>query len=165
MHDELKKGLLISDFNVENLSAYLRNDRSEPRVDVSVSPFGQVVQTLLDESLPCWDAKPDFVVVWTRPETALESFRSLLAFSDVDSKDLFAEVDKYAAHLLAAKDRTRVMFAPSWVMPESRRASIEGVGVMRVQIVRGLTTVQSTIPPGVFLQGKAAACGPRRAGA
>jgi len=136
MQHELK-GLLISDFNLENLAAYLRNDGSRPAVDVAVSPFGQVVPTLLDDGAPCWRSNPDFVVVWTRPEAVLKSFSRLLAFSGVDLEDLFAEVDAYAADLLSAKDRTRVMFVPSWSMPALHRgrgmlALAPRVGIPRV---------------------------------
>ena len=111
------KGLLVSDFNVENPSAYLKNDGSDPRVDTSAIPYGQIGQTLVDASLPCWQSDLDFVVIWTRPDAVLETFGDLLAFSDVDVKRLYEQVDEYAAHLLAIKHRTKVIFVPTWVVP------------------------------------------------
>src|SRR5436309_3562887 len=90
--DLLKKGLLISDFNSENLSAYLKNDVSDPCVDTPTILYGQVGQTLVDASLPCWQSDLDFVVIWTRPEAVLEMFGNILAFSDVDVKRLYEEV-------------------------------------------------------------------------
>src|SRR5947208_2167327 len=94
--DPLRKGLLISDFNAENLSAYLKNDGNDPRVDTATVPYGQVNQTLVDARLPCWQSDLNFVVIWTRPEASLEVFGNLVAFSDVDLKRLYEQVDEYA---------------------------------------------------------------------
>jgi FkbH-like protein len=114
--DLLRKGLLVSDFNVDNLSAYLKNDVSDPRVDALTIPYGQIGQTLVDGSQPCWQSDLDFVVIWTRPEAVLGMFGNLLAFSDVDMKCLYEQVDEYAARLLAIKDRAKVFFVPTWVV-------------------------------------------------
>src|SRR5262245_6269722 len=111
------KGLLISDFNVENLSAYLKHDRNDPAVDTSTIPYGQVGQVLVDASLACWQSKLDFIVVWTRPEAVLEMFSDLTAFSDVEVKRLYEQVDEYAARLVALKERAKVIFVPTWVVP------------------------------------------------
>src|SRR5712691_1292223 len=105
VRDLQTKGLLISDFNAENFSAYLKNDGSDPTIDTSTIPYGQVGQTLVDASLPCWQSDLDFVVIWTRPEAVLKMFGDLLSFSDVDVRRLYEQVDEYAAHLLAMRDR------------------------------------------------------------
>src|SRR5437763_13500561 len=111
------RGLLISDFNIENLSAYLKREKNLPAVDsVSIS-YGQVFQTLLDEKASGWSDDPDFVVVWTRPEGVLTAFRDLLSCSRVSDQDLDREVDAYAAALLNASTRTQAMFAPTWSIP------------------------------------------------
>ena len=111
------RGLLISDFNIENLSSYMKRDNEMPAVD-SVSSFhGEVFQTLLDEKAPAWSSNPDFVVVWTRPEGVLQAFRDLLSCSRVSDQDLNREVDSYAAALLRASKRIRAMFVPTWVIP------------------------------------------------
>jgi len=47
----LRKGLLISAFKAENLSAYLKNDASDPRVDKSTIPYGQVGQAVGSRAL------------------------------------------------------------------------------------------------------------------
>src|SRR2546427_965261 len=115
--DLRRKGLLISDFNAENLSAYLKNDGSEPRVETSTIAYGQVGQTFVDANLPCWQSDLDFVVTWTRPEAVLEMFGNLLDFADVDVERLYGQVDEYAAHLLGMRERAKVIFAPTWVVP------------------------------------------------
>ena len=111
------RGLLISDFNIENLSAYLKRDKNLPAVDFVSISYGEVFQTLLDEKAPGWSGDPDFVVAWTRPEGVLAAFRDLLSCSRVRDQDLDREVDAYAAALLGATKRTRAMFAPTWVIP------------------------------------------------
>src|SRR5262249_4559180 len=111
------KGLLVSDFNAENLAAYLRNDSNEPAVDCEVAPFGQVAQSLLEASLPFWQLPLDFVVVWSRPEAVLESFARALDGFAVDADVIRKEVDTYCQQLLLAKDRARVIFVPTWGLP------------------------------------------------
>src|SRR5437763_3400 len=111
------RGLFISDFNIENLSAYLKRDKNLPAVDSISISYGEVFQTLLDEKAPGWSGDPDFVVAWTRPQGVLGAFRDLLGCSRVSDQDLDREVDAYAAALLAATKRTRAMFAPTWGIP------------------------------------------------
>src|SRR2546430_2026005 len=111
------KGLLISDFNIENLSSYLKKEANAPSIDsVSIS-HGEVFQTLLDDAAPCWSARPDFVVVWTRPEGVLGAFRDLLRCSPVNEEELNREVDAFSAALLEASKRTLAMFVPTWAIP------------------------------------------------
>jgi FkbH-like protein len=111
------RGLLISDFNIENLSSYLKKEPNAPAVDSVSTCYGEVFQTLLDDTAPCWSERPDFVVVWTRPEGVLEEFRKLLDCSSVNRKDLNGQVDAFSAGLLRASKRTQVMFVPTWVIP------------------------------------------------
>ena len=68
------RGLLISDFNIENLASYLKKEPNAPVIESVSVCYGQVSQTLLDDAAPIWSERPDFVVVWTRPEGVLEAF-------------------------------------------------------------------------------------------
>jgi FkbH-like protein len=111
------KGLLISDFNIENLSSYMKKETNPPTIDSVDISYGEVFQTLLDEKAPGWSGDPDFVVAWTRPEGVLGTFRDLLSCSRVSDQDLDREVDAYAAALVGASKRTRAIFAPTWVIP------------------------------------------------
>src|ERR1700730_18152535 len=111
------KGLLISDFNVENLSAYLKNDSNAPHLVCQVAPYGQVTQSLLYASLPFWQPAPDFLVVWTRPESVLERFARALSGFSVDGAMVRKDVDEYCQNLLLAKHRARIVFVPTWVVP------------------------------------------------
>jgi FkbH-like protein len=110
-------GLLISDFNIENLSSYLKKEPNAPAIDSVITCYGEVFQTLLDDAAPCWSERPDFVVAWTRPEAVLEAFRKLLDCCSVNEKDLNAQVDTFSAALRQASKRTGALFVPTWVIP------------------------------------------------
>jgi FkbH-like protein len=111
------KGLLISDFNVENLSSYLKKDVTAPSIDSARISYGEVFQTLLNKDAPVWSDHADFVVVWTRPNGIISAFRDLLSCRSVNEGDLDREVDAFLAALLAARKRTRAVFVPTWVIP------------------------------------------------
>ncbi len=110
-------GLLISDFNIENLSAYLTNDQGVPSIESVIAPYGQVTQTLLDASQPCWQRELNFILVWTRPEGAIESFQKLLAGSPIDEDRLRNEVDDYCQKVAIASRRAKITFVPTWIVP------------------------------------------------
>lgn len=111
------KGLLISDFNIENLSSYLKKEPNAPAIDSVMTCYGEVFQTLLDNTAPCWSDRPDFVVAWTRPEAVLEAFQKLLDCCSVNENDLNAQVDTFSAALCEASKRTGAIFVPTWVVP------------------------------------------------
>jgi len=117
MNNSAKRGLLISDFNIENLSAYLTNDQGIPSIESVIAPYGQVAQTLLDASQPCWQTELDFMVVWSRPEGVIESFQKLLAASPIDEGRLRNEVDDYCQKVAIASRRVRTTFVPTWIVP------------------------------------------------
>ena len=111
------KGLLISDFNITNLSSYLKKEANAPVIDSVTTSYGEVFQTLLDDAAPCWTQMPDFVVVWTRPQAVLEEFRKVLDCCSVNRNDLNGQVDAFSAALLRASKRTQAMFVPTWAIP------------------------------------------------
>src|SRR5437667_10719843 len=111
------RGLLISDFNINNLSSYLKREPNAPAIDSVTTCYGEVFQTLLDDTAPCWRERPDFVVVWTRPEAVLEEFRKLLDCRSANRKDLQGQVDAFSEGLCRASERTQAIFIPTWVIP------------------------------------------------
>ena len=110
------KGLLISDFNIENLSSYLKKEPNAPAIESVSVCYGQVSQTLLDDAAPIWSERPDFVVAWTRPEGVLEAFRRMLDCCSVSENDLNEQVDAFIAALHRASRRTAAIFVPTWVI-------------------------------------------------
>jgi FkbH-like protein len=114
-------GLIISDFTADLLAQVLANDGHTPCVSATVSPFGQVSQTLLDPSLPCWRSHPDFIFVWTRPESAVPPFQRVRELGPVSDGEITAAVDAFSESLLAAAQRVEYVFVPTWVSPASER--------------------------------------------
>jgi FkbH-like protein len=110
------KGLLISDFNIENLASYLKKEPNAPAIESVSVCYGQVSQTLLDDAAPIWSERPDFVVAWTRPEGVLEAFRRMLDCCSVSENDLNEQVDAFTAALHRASRRTAAIFVPTWVI-------------------------------------------------
>jgi FkbH-like protein len=110
------KALLISDFNVDAFAGILSND-DDPAIESVVAPFGQVMPTLVERSLGCWESKPDFAVVWTRPEGVIGAFSLALDHERVASEEILLEVDEYSSLLLRLCDSVRFSLVPTWVLP------------------------------------------------
>jgi FkbH-like protein len=113
--------LLVSDFNVKTLGALLANAEEEPGFEVVEAPYGQVVPVLIGGHEECWRKSIEVAVVWTRPEAVIPSFRDVLEFKGVDRAALDAEVDAYAAQLVTAASRPRMLLVPSWELAPSNR--------------------------------------------
>jgi FkbH-like protein len=131
----VKAGLVLSDFNSDNLAAYLRNDKNGIQANCESAPFGQITQYLLDADNAVWRPFLDFAVVWSRPEAVLESFGRALAGLAVDRAELMAEVDEYCRRVLLAEGRARVLFVPTWVVPGSH----SGHGMLALAADGGVT--------------------------
>ncbi len=117
------KGLLISNFTIDNFAGYLNNDEDLPRVKSVIAPFDQVIQVLADKDSDCWKNKADFTVVWTRPESVIRSFNHILDYRNISIEKLLAEVDEYSSLLLSIRDRVKFVFVPLWVFPSYHRGS------------------------------------------
>jgi FkbH-like protein len=117
------QGLLVADFTVDELAQVLSNPTERPTVAAQVAPFNQVTQSLLAEA-PA-DAR-DFVVVWTRPETAVPSFARLIESEPVKPSDLMADVDAFCDLVVKAAAQYRFVFVPTWTTPHWYR----GLGLL-----------------------------------
>ena len=113
--------LLLADFNVGNLAAYMRNDREEPVVEIIEAPYDQVVPVLADPTHACWDGLVRYAVVWTRPESVSPTFADMLRGRSTDIGKLEAEVDSYAELLIAVGARLRLLCVPVWVADPHQR--------------------------------------------
>ncbi len=129
--------LIVSDFNAENFAGYLSNDGNEPSVLASVAPFGQVMQTLTDFSLPCWQEPVEFLIVWTQPHRVLESFNTFLEYSRFPIENCLEEVDAYCQLLSRVAKRVQAVFVPSWVVSTYCR----GLGMIDLKSEYGIASV------------------------
>ena len=110
------RGLLLSDFNIENFAGYLRNAAAEEPMTIRVAPFGQVQSLLADERASEWEPGLHFAVVWTRPEGVIPAFRDALAFNKFDTSEVDRQVDVFAAAINLASTRARYFFTMDWVL-------------------------------------------------
>ncbi len=99
--------LLVSDFNLANLQRIL--SARMPEMDYQLAPYGNVFQTLHGLG-----SRPDFALVWTRPERISASFQDLLNFGPPDLSQALAEVDSFADLLLACASQGTQLFVPLW---------------------------------------------------
>ncbi|MCP4004597.1 MAG: HAD-IIIC family phosphatase [bacterium] len=123
MGDQKTSCLLISDFNLGNLSGYLGNDDEAPSVVAKLTPFGQVMPSLLDAGAEAWRDAHDLALVWTRPEGVIESFA---AFQRGESHDLerpLEEVDSFCRAIEGATDRVKAVLVATWTIPGFRRGT------------------------------------------
>ena len=112
------RGVLVSDFTIDDLAHQLALVPGALELRAQVAPFGQVVQVLMQPPDP--DAA-DFAVVWTRPESTIPSFARVRAFEAVDPAALAAEVDQFCELLIRGLARYRFAFVPTWTMPPYER--------------------------------------------
>lgn len=108
------KALLISDFSINNLAGYLKNDLLEQHLQTVIAPFNQVHQTLIDPTLECWKENYDYAIIWTQPERVLKIFQAYLNNEEIILEDLLNEIDDFANLIISASFRVNVLFIASW---------------------------------------------------
>lgn len=126
MNKDQVRTILISDFNLENFSGYLKNDAQSPKIDPSIAPFGQVSQVLMDEKLECWQECKDLAIVWTQPEGVIDSFRKALDFNSITLEKVLEDVDAYSEALTNLTGRVKILLVPTWALP----TGIAGYGIL-----------------------------------
>lgn len=114
-------GLAISDFNMANFSGYINNDQDSPVVNMTVAPFGQVTQTLMDDKLECWNRKYDFAIIWTLPQNIILSFNDVFNYKNTSMENILKEVEEFASLILQMKEKFNFIFVPTWVTPHFYR--------------------------------------------
>jgi FkbH-like protein len=110
------KALLISDFSINNLSGYLKNELAEFRFQTSIAPFNQVHQVLLDFNLECWQDEYDCAIAWTQPERVLKSFQSFLLHEPIEIEVILDEVEKFASLILPVAKKVKKVFIANWTV-------------------------------------------------
>jgi FkbH-like protein len=112
------RGLLVADFTIDELASVLRKDPGRPSVDAHVAPFNQVTQSLLASPS---DDEADFLLVWTRPESAAPSFGRLADCEPVQLEAIDEEVDAFCALAAKAAAAYRVVFVATWTQTHWQR--------------------------------------------
>jgi len=127
-------GLLISDFNAQNLVGLLDNSPEPPRFAIRHAPFGQVMQALTDPTMDGWQPEPDVLIVWTRPQSVLPGFQRLLENARPGAEPLSAQVDAFSEAVRAASTRARWVLVVTWTLPTYER----GLGLIDWKSEQGL---------------------------
>lgn len=130
------RGALVADFTIDELAGILRRSPERPTVAAAVAPFNQVAQSLLTSPAP--DAS-DFVLVWTRPESAVPLFGRLLESESVPLPAVLAEVEAFCDLIVKGAKGYRFAFVPTWTLPHWHR----GLGLLdaREGVTRALTAM------------------------
>jgi len=128
-----QKLLIVSDFNADNLSAYLNADQDTQGVDARTAPFGQPAQVLLDGSMACWE-DVRLAVVWTRPEGVIDGFRRLSQGEPIFQSEILDQVDQWCVILQSAAERVNAIFVPLWTIPAWDR----GLGFIDLKHEQGI---------------------------
>jgi FkbH-like protein len=106
----------IADFNIEMLARLVAHT-VVPGAEVATAPFGQVMPALAGGPPgPDWTA-----VVWTQPESVIDTFRRALAFEAVAADQAVAETRAYAEAIARFAAGARAVLVPAWVRPPWQR--------------------------------------------
>ncbi|MEI6437397.1 MAG: HAD-IIIC family phosphatase [Candidatus Omnitrophota bacterium] len=111
------RGLILSDFTVDTLKAFLVNDPQAPAWNIDIAPYGQVLPILNNPGDPLWAAHPDVTIIWTQITHAIPSFRKLLSFEAVDPAQLLKECDTFIDAIINASTHSRFVLLASWTLP------------------------------------------------
>jgi len=137
MNDQEYKCLLISDFNINNFAGYLNNDNDFPKVNATVAPFGHVIPALVDKNLECWHTRYDFAVIWTQPESVIQSFNHIFHYRNIQINNILKEVDEYSSVVMNIQNRVDFAFLPTWVFPSYHR----GFGMLDMKNGIGIANI------------------------
>ncbi len=135
------KGVLISDFSINNLAGYLSNNSIEQPVKCFIAPFNQVHHTLIDANLECWKHQSDFAVVWTLPERILKNFAALLNYENFDFADLKKEVEEFTSLIINASSRVKLTFVATWSIDTTQ----QNYGILTTKPDTGIINVLAQI--------------------
>jgi FkbH-like protein len=112
--------LVLSDFNVQPLADYLRNDAAPP-CDAVVGPFGQVAPVLLDLIAGRTYENIEYLFIWTQPEAVISGYKSVLAYEAVTEETILAEVAGFVELIIKTAERLKAVFVAGWTQPYFHR--------------------------------------------
>lgn len=118
-----KNAVLISDFNLSNFQALLNLDQNNPIIIADIVPFGQVMQYLLNGDSEIWKNKYDIAIIWTQPESIVNSYSELLNNSVLNENLLIEEVDQFINSIFNIAEKVNTVFIPLWNKPLHLRGS------------------------------------------
>lgn len=106
--------ILLSDFNIDLFARYLKNSAGTPRFEVMPTAYGQIFQSLYSPPPPKTDIDR-FAVIWSRPQSVIESFGRLLTGLPVDPATIDKEIDAFVDAIRSYSAYCTATFIVSWV--------------------------------------------------
>lgn len=115
----VQKGLLLSDFTIDELALMIKNDPSRPKIHVKSAGFKPVLTTLLDGESELFK-EIQFTVLWTRPES-IPPFKRILENENPPLDIILKEVDTLAEAILNRCKNLRYAFVMAWTLSPTIR--------------------------------------------
>lgn len=133
--------LLLSDFNLQNLRAYLQGDSGSPQLTCESRLLGDALGSLLSLASAA-ETAAEGAVVWTQPQAVLPAYAAFVERRDgVPLADLLSEVDAFAGAIEGLAARVALVFVPSWVSPPGDR----GLGPLEWRSPHGLARTVASL--------------------
>jgi FkbH-like protein len=114
---------VLADFTPEILIGYLNQDDQAPALSAAASGYGQVQSIIADPGAGVWSEQPHAALVWTRPASVSASFQRLLDGENVAIGEILEEVTAFGRSLRQARERTSLVFVPTWTAPPFHRGN------------------------------------------
>ena len=105
---------LISNFNIDNLAGYLNNNDMFSHIEVEITPYNHVIQSLLNADIK--DVY-DITLCWTQPQSISLSFARIMQFENIDHNQALKEVDEFCNMLVGINNNQQLLLVPMWVIP------------------------------------------------
>ena len=137
MQTSANKCLVVSDFNSSNFVGYLNNDDTQPIIEATSAPFGQVLSLLVDNNKSIWTDDLSFAIIWTRPQDQINAFNAVRNYQQMEIKPIMEEVDNFCDVLLNVKSRVEFAFIPMWVLP----SYVRGLGMLDMKQDIGVANI------------------------
>jgi len=99
------------------------------------APFGQVMQTLLDQTQDIWSDNVSGTLVWASPESVSTGYKRLRDGEDVQAKEILSQVDEFSEALKRIPSSVKYVLVPSWTTGPFE----ERLGLMDMDARQGLS--------------------------
>jgi FkbH-like protein len=134
MQTDFVTALIVSSFNIENLTGFLNGGALQKPLNIKTAPFGQVQSFLLN---PDNLTNSDILVIWTTPDAVIKSFSDAVKYKQVPFEKIIEETESFASLITSVSDKVKNIFIPSWVMPSFYR----GYGLLDLKNKYGITNI------------------------
>jgi acetyltransferase-like isoleucine patch superfamily enzyme len=114
------RGVLVSDFNVDELVHELAAAGFSPPVEARVVSHKSLAHS---QATPPAPEACDFAFIWVRPEAAVAEFARLSAGEPVTERQLLADVDAFCAEVDRCAMRYRYVLLATWTQQSSACSS------------------------------------------